>query len=87
MKSSAVTKQTELCYLVKQWNFILKKVRVKVNPCFEKRAWNYYFLESTISKVKIELYPYQKIFTLSAFRLLLELRLLNLFKQIKSKLF
>lgn len=73
MKSSAVTKQTELCYLVKQWNFILKKVRVKVNPCFEKRAWNYYFLESTISKVKIELYPYQKIFTFSAFRLLLEL--------------
>lgn len=87
MKSSAVTKQTELCYLVKQWNFILKKVRVKVNPCFEKRSWNYYFLESTISKVKIELYPYQKIFTFSAFRLLLELRLLNLFKQIKSKLF
>lgn len=87
MKSSAVTKQTELCYLVKQWNFILKKVRVKVNPFFEKRAWNYYFLESTISKVKLELYPYQKIFTFSAFRLLLELRLLNLFKQIKSKLF
>lgn len=38
MKSSAVTKQTELCYLVKQWNFILKKVRVKVNPCFEKKG-------------------------------------------------